>query len=592
MKKRIFIAMLVVTLLSGVFYALLVTGALPDYARSRALSRMQQELNDLRTKAREQGGPDPAFLSRVVTTGRLTLIGADGSVLYDSDADADQMENHLQRPEVKAALIQGSGSDQRLSATTGEDYLYYAQRLGGTQVLRLAQPLQMVRLTSKEILPWLFGGLMLSLIAALIVSSTLARQFSRSIALIDLDRPEDSRAYDELSPLIGRLSQQNQQVSQQMTSLRQKQLEMDALLDGMSEGFMALDKRRRIMSINQSAARMLNTKADYATGRTLAEVSRKPELIRLLDELYEVGAAAVTMPWENRSYALSANLVEDSGKAVILLRDVTQMVEGDNMRKRFTANVSHELRTPLTTICGYSEMLQSGMVKEDDKKDFVGRIARESRRMLALVEDILRLSRLDEGYPGGQFKRVSLHEAAQRAIASLTPVAEKKGVALSLTGEKLNIMGDPTLLDELVFNLVDNAIKYNRQDGRVDLRIGHKDGSITLAVQDTGVGIERSQQDKIFERFFRTDNSRSKETGGTGLGLSIVKHSVEYHNAQLQLESEVGQGTTITIYFPSASASQMAIENATKKKRRTSKTKSKLKAKQQELKKAVKSTAK
>ena len=487
MKNRIFIAMLVVALLSGALYALLVTGALPDYTRSRALTRMQRDLSTLRGKATAEGGMSADFLRRVVFTGRVTLMDADGSVLYDSGAPAEQMENHLNRPEVKAAYRQGSGSDERVSATTGEETLYYAHRLPGNQVLRLAQPVQMIRLSTREILPWLLGGLALSLAAALIVSSLLARQFTRSISLIDLDNPEDSQAYDELSPLIGRLSQQNQQVRQQMTSLRQKQLEMDALLDGMSEGFLALDKRRRIISINQSAARMLNTQAEYAMGRTLAEVSRKPEIIRLLDELYDAGAAAVTLPWDSRSYALSANLVEDSGSAVLLLRDVTQLVEGETMRKRFTANVSHELRTPLTTICGYSEMLQSGMVKEDDKKEFVGRIASESRRMLALVEDILRLSRLDEGYPGGQFKRVSLYEAAQRAISSLTPMAEKKKVSLSLAGEAQR-HGDPTLLDEMVFNLVDNAIKYNRQDGRVDVRWPRRTAASSWWWRTTGWG--------------------------------------------------------------------------------------------------------
>lgn len=550
MKKRIFAALLLVALLVGLLYSLLLAAALPEYTRRRTILTLQSELALLRNSAQEQGGLSEQFLHSFLSLYRVSLISPEGRVLYDSQADPDEMGNHRDRPEVQEALREGSASASRPSETSGETLLYFAQRLPEGSVLRLSAPLRLVRLSFQEMLPYLLGGLLLGLLAAALLSILLSRAFSRSIAAIDLDHPQEATAYEELSPLLSRLSLQNRRVGQQMDALRMKQQEMDALIDGMSEGFLALDGQKRVISINRSAAAMLGTEALSAMGRSLPEISRRPEILSMLDELFRDGSALATLQMERKTYALSANLVGDSGSAVLLLRDVTRLMEGEEMRKRFTANVSHELRTPLTAICGYAEMLQGGMVKPEDVDGTLTRISEESKRMLALVEDILRLSKLDEGYPGGQMKRLSLYEAAERALARLKPLAEQKGVKLSLKGEKLAVLGDPTLLDELVSNLIDNAIKYNTEGGRVKLRVEQGEQSVDLLVEDSGLGIDPSQQERIFERFYRTDSSRSKETGGTGLGLSIVKHSAEYHKAKLSLQSQPGQGTTIRVSFP------------------------------------------
>ena len=542
MKKRIFAALLLVALLVGLLYSLLLAAALPEYTRRRTIFTMQSEMALLRNRAQQQGGLTEDYLNSIVSLYRISLIAPEGRVLYDSQADAEALDSHRDRPEILEALREGTGSASRPSETSKETLLYFAQR----------QP--EVRLSFGEMLPYLLGGLLLSLIAAALLSALLSRAFTRAIGRIDLDRPMDAQAYEELSPLLGRLNEQNRRIGHQMDALMHKQSEMDALLDGMSEGFVALDPKKRIISINHSAARMLSTEPMEAIGRTLPEISRKPEIMQLLDELFQDGSASATLQLDARSYALSANIVKGSGSAVLLMRDVTQMMEGDAMRKRFTANVSHELRTPLTAICGYAEMLEGGMVRKEDVQGMLGRISDESKRMLALVEDILRLSKLDEGYPGGQFKRLDLHEAAGRAIRRLSPLAAQKEVKLSLSGEKLSVMGDPTLLDELINNLIDNAIKYNRPGGKVELFIEQGAHSVDLVVKDSGLGIDPSQQERIFERFYRTDSSRSKETGGTGLGLSIVKHSAEYHRAKLSLSSQPGQGTTICVSFPKSAA--------------------------------------
>ncbi len=570
MKKRIFIGLIMISLLTGLLFTLVVGAVLPISAQRRVIDSLQQEAALVRTRMPAEGA-SADFLNRLITDSRITWIAADGHVHYDHPADAQTMENHANRPEVIQALASGRGSAVRHSQTLGQDMMYYALRLGDGSVLRLAAPVQVTRLLFSDLLPWLGICLALCLVAALLIARLLTTDLTRAIAGINLDAPEEVDTFEELSPLLTRISQQNQRGHEQLNALAQKQQEMDTLIDGMSEGFMVLDARRRVITINRSAAAMLAVDPGEALGKTLPEISRRPEILQLLQEMDRAGEAAVTMPWDLKSYAINASAIQDAQGAVLLLRDVTERVEGENMRKRFTANVSHELRTPLTTICGYSEMLQSGMVKPGDEQEFFARIASESKRMLALVEDILRLSRLDEGHPGGQYKRVSLWEIAQDALASLTPAADKKEVSLHLRGDKLSIIGDPTLLSELVSNLVDNAIKYNRIGGRVDVSILPAKDGVNLVVQDNGIGIERSQQDKIFERFYRTDKSRNKDTGGTGLGLSIVKHSAEYHRATLRVDSEVGLGTTITVTFPTTQPPAPVDDKRAKKKSRIDK---------------------
>ncbi len=549
MKKRVFWSLLAVSLLTGLLLILIVSGLLPTFARQRTLDNLQREaaivLPQINTTGEEQPG-----LARAVMVSRVTLIAADGRVLFDNQADPATMDNHLSRPEVQQALETGRGSAVRRSDTQAQEMLYFALPAGGGRVLRMAAPIHLTHIGLMETLPWLLGALLISLLAAGLLSRGISRQLSQTISRIDPEAPEEVVTFEELTPLLSKLSQQSAQVSQQLNTMQEKQQQMDALIDGMTEGFMVLDSRRRVVSINRSAAAMLQVDPYLTVGKTLPEISRKPEILSLLDELEEKGNAQITLPWEQKNYSVNASRVASTKGVVILLHDVTETLEGETMRKRFTANVSHELRTPLTAICGYSEMLSSGMVKKEDEKGFLDRISSESKRMLALVEDILRLSKLDEGNPGGERKRVNLFTITREVVKNFGPAAEKMQVDVILRGDKAEVMGDATLLGELVGNLLDNAIKYNRQGGKVEISILESKAGMDLTVHDTGIGIEQAQQDKIFERFYRTDKSRSKETGGTGLGLSIVKHSAEYHNATLRVDSEPGVGTTITVSFP------------------------------------------
>ena len=549
MKKRIFASLLLVALLTGLFSILIAWGVLPGAAARRTEESLSQAAALLELRLPPQG-PDEAFFNSIVSVNRITWIAADGTVRFDSQEDARGMDNHRDRPEVQEALATGSGSATRHSDTLSEDLLYYAQRLKDGSVLRLAAPVRLTRVLFRDLLPWLAAGVVASLVLSALLAGRIGKGFTHTIEQIDMDRPEEGRAYEELSPLLSRINRQNLQAQEQLRALQRQQQEMDALLNGMSEGFLVLDDQRRVQRINPSAAALLHVPVESAAGRSITELYRRPELLDFLDELQEQGTASATLPWDLRSYQWSASRLHGAGATVVLLRDVTRMVEGEAMRRRFTANVSHELRTPLTAICGYSEMLDNGMVQKDDEKEFIARINAESKRLLQLIEDILELSKLDEGYPGGRSKRLSLYDTAKESLQQFKPVAENKQVKLSLKGDKADVLGDPTLLSELINNLVDNAIKYNRQDGRVDLEIRQGRDTVDLTVHDTGIGIAPDQQDKIFERFYRTDNSRSKETGGTGLGLSIVKHSAEYHKATLQLDSQPGQGTSITVRFP------------------------------------------
>ena len=545
--------MLSIALLTGLLYTLLVSSVLPSNARARALEDLRGEARTL-ARAYPKEGFSPLQLQNLLSASRVTWIKADGTVLFDSQQKAESMPNHLDRPEVAQALGQGSGSAVRHSQTKGVELIYYAWRLPDGSVLRLSASSQETKALLQMMLPWLLGGVVLSVLLSYALAGILSSRITRSIDCIDLDKPQEAVTFEELTPMLSRIQQQNIRSAQQVAALKEKQQQMDTLLNSMSEGFIVLDSLHRVVTINQAAARMLKADEAASLGRTLTEITRKPDIIQLLHDLEKTGSAAATVNMDNQSLLLSAGAVPSTKGAVLLLQDVTQQLEGETMRKRFTANVSHELRTPLTAICGYSEMLASGMVRKEDEKEFLSRIAGESSRMLALVEDILRLSKLDEGYPGGQHKAVSLFKAAREAMDALENMAQARKVSLHLSGDKAEVRGDKTLLNEMISNLVDNAIKYNREGGRVDVRIRESKAEVTLSVTDTGIGIDASQQDKVFERFYRTDNSRSKETGGTGLGLSIVKHAAEYHHAALRVDSKPGTGTSITVTFPRGKA--------------------------------------
>ncbi|NLE70325.1 MAG: PAS domain-containing protein [Clostridiales bacterium] len=550
MKRNILITVVAVILLFAVATGLLAAAVLKSVAREQLVGHVTRERDVILSRLK---GQDPATaLMGLVSASRVTLIASEGQVLYDNVVDA-VMENHLLRPEVQDALSTGTGSAIRYSETTRSTAVYVASRLADGSVLRVAAPERIARGVASGVAPWVIFGLMALVIVSVVLSSLMVDRLVKPVLDINLDNPEESRIYEELLPLVRRISEQNQNAKKQVAALEAKNQEQRALLMGMQEGFIALNEQGQVILINESACRMLGISQGEALGRPLLALCRDPAMTAGMEALREEGRAQGVLKKDGRSYVLNANRIEGRKDAVLLLDDQTEKLEGEEMRKRFTANVSHELRTPLTTICGYGEMLEAGMVQEGDRQQFYQNIQQESRRMLALVEDILRLSSLDEGALSASREQVNLKAVAERACQSLAQAARDKGLTLTCEGEDAFVSGDETLLFELCSNLIDNAIKYNVKDGRVDVSVtgGYQ---ARLTVKDSGIGIAREHQPHVFERFYRTDTSRSKATGGTGLGLSIVKHAAEFHQANINLTSKPGEGTEITVTFPPAAS--------------------------------------
>lgn len=510
---------------------------------SQARSEMRSEaaaLSRQLTNSEDQA----ALLKNSALLHRVTLIGADGEVLYDSSADCGSMPNHLQREEVALALANGFGESRRESETLGEELLYYALKLPTGQVLRIAAAQKSVLGLVRQMLGYVLLGALAAVMLAAIIARPLTRRLVAPINALDLDEPLKSDAYEELSPMLRRLDQQNVRIREQMMQLKAQRNELDAIISEMREGLIVLDEKRHVLVVNQSASRALSL--TDTTGKTLMALCRSEELSELVDQAQQSGTAACELAFDGVWYQVSASLVDGRGM-VLLLRDVTQQRRAEEARKAFTANVSHELRTPMTSIGGYAELLMNGMVKPEDAAGFGQRIYDESQRLLTLIEDILRLSKLDEGVTGEPV-RVQLLDAAKTVIGKLQPIADKAGIGLTLLGEEAAATGDATLIGEMLYNLVDNAIKYNRTGGSVTVTV-ESGAAPKITVEDTGVGIPKEHQPHVFERFYRVDKSRSKETGGTGLGLSIVKHAAELLGAELTLSSEVGVGTKVVARF-------------------------------------------
>ena len=489
------------------------------------------------------------YLEGLESTQRLTWVTADGTVLYDSVADQTQMENHLDREEINQALETGEGYGEHESRTLLEKNLYYALRLSDGSVLRIActqTTLGAIALEVAQPILWLVA---LALILSALLASSLARQITRPINGMDLEQPDLDKPYEELAPLVGRIREQNRTISRQMEELRQRQREFSALAANMSEGLLILNNRYTILSANQSALTLL--------GETSQPESLRQD--RTPQEVWSAAAEALAghhgetfFQNEGRIFEILASPVTSSGQvtgAMVLMVDVTEREERDNLRREFSANVSHELKTPLTAISGFAELMKEGMVAPDMMREFAGDIYRECRQLIALVDDILKLSRLDEGSAAIQEEVVDLYAMSAEVLERLRTNAATAGVSLRLEGDHQQITGVWRILDEMIYNLCENAIKYNKEGGRVTVRVTGDSHSAVVSVSDTGIGIPKAQQDRVFERFYRVDKSHSRAVSGTGLGLSIVKHGAQVHNAQLSLESEPDVGTTVTITF-------------------------------------------
>ena len=549
MTKRIFRATLLVGVAVLIASLALVMGVLYSYFGRVQESQLRDELS-IAAVGVEKNGTD--YLAELQSDQyRITWLRADGVVMYDTQVDAETMENHAQRQEVRQALATGEGESSRYSSTLLQKTVYYAKLLPDGTVLRLSA----VRVTAGVLVLNMLQPILLVLAAALILSGVLAGRLARRITeplnRLDLEHPLENDTYEELAPLLRRMEHQRRQIDQQIGELRQRSEEFDQITGSMNEGLVLLDEAGAILSINPAARRLLGADGD-CVGQDFLTVDRDVTMSDALRQAAEQGHSEFRGERNGREYQFDVTRIQTEGRTagtVLLVFDVTERAFAERNRREFTANVSHELKTPLQGIIGSAELLENGMVKQEDMPRFVGHIRAEAQRLVTLIGDIIRLSQLDEG-EAMPTEPVELLAVAREAAENLRSAAEAKHVTVDVTGQPATISGVRRLLYEIVFNLCDNAIKYNNEGGRVEVEVAREGGSAAVTVRDTGIGIPPEHQSRVFERFYRVDKSHSKASGGTGLGLSIVKHAVQYHHGTIQLKSEVGKGTEIRVTFP------------------------------------------
>ena len=550
MTKRIFRSVCIVAVVVLFASLALVMGVLYDYFSGSQEDQLKTQ-TDLAAQGIEHEGS--AYFNGLDSEElRITWIDKDGKVLFDNKTDASSMENHLEREEVRQAVENGYGKSSRYSETLTEKSLYSAKKLSDGSVLRLSvSQYSVLTLFLGMLRPVLIIAL-LAVVLALLLAYRLSKNIVTPLNKLNLDSPLSNKVYEELSPLLKRMDAQQRQLKHQSEELKRKREEFETATENMSEGLIILNEKGVILSINRAAAKMLGLSEDSVGKDIFSEKTsvnlKEPTQIALSGKNKEEVFAL-----RDGNCQLLANPVSTDGKvtgAALLVLDVTEKERAEQMRREFTANVSHELKTPLQTISGYAELLANRMVADKDKTAFSEKIYAEAQRMIRLIEDIIKLSNLDEGAAELTRETVDLYVTAENTVRSLLPAAKKANVTLSLKGENAEIYGIPQLLTAVVYNLCDNAIKYNKDGGTVFVSVKNNAENIVLSVRDTGIGIPKEQQERIFERFYRVDKSHSKEVGGTGLGLSIVKHAAKLHDAKITLESEVGKGTEITVIFP------------------------------------------
>lgn len=494
-------------------------------------------------------------LSKLSSASRITLLDSDGTVLFDSLEPAEKMENHSNRPEFQQALKIGRGETVRYSDTLSKQTFYYALLLEDGKVLRMAR-------TTDTVLAFLNSSITLMgilvfviIIAAFFIVQRQTNKLIEPINKLDLEHPLRHVEYEELRPLLLRVHDQNKQIAHQVQELTERHEEYLAITENMKDG-LVVASQTEVLSINKAAQKLFQVRADECIHKPISRVSRNKEFRSAVEHALSGEYNEVVLTMDARSYQLLANPVSVSGKlygVVILIWDITEQKQAEQMRREFSANVSHELKTPLMSISGYAELIENGMVRSEDIPEFAGRIHQEANRLTALVQDIIQLSKLEEG--DGEFPKeeVDLYNLTQDIMKNLDHTAVQKNVAVSLSGEHVEIYGVRHILFEMLFNLMDNGIKYNVENGWLQVKIWEARDKVYWQVKDSGIGIAREEQERIYERFYRVDKSHSRQTGGTGLGLSIVKHGAQLHKAGIRTESQLGKGTAITLEFPAES---------------------------------------
>ena len=483
---------------------------------------------------------------------RITYIDKDGTVLYDNQADALQMENHSNREEFQKAQESGSGFSDRISDTLSERTVYYALRLSDDSVLRVASTQSSILVLTLQLLPPFLGIMIIMIIFAGLISSKSARRLVEPINALNLDQPEQNDGYEEIGPLLSRIYKQKCQISAQLENARRNQEEFTIITENMQEGLLVIDAYTMILSGNSSVWKMFQMK-EPKTGESVYSLDRNEDFRKVIEHVLAGQHGSALLKLDGEFVQMIANPVFRETKvvgAVLLLVNETEKIERENLRREFSANVSHELKTPLTSISGFAEIIQDGFVKDEDIKKFAGRIYKEAQRLIQLVEDTIKVSQLDEGANPYEWEQVDLYGVVKDVCNNLKGIAEKKNVHLFIDGKPLVFHTVRPILEEVIYNLCDNGIKYNHEDGTVSIHFQDMGDKVQLTVKDNGIGIPREDSNRVFERFYRVDKSHSKEIGGTGLGLSIVKHGVTFLGGTLNMISELGKGTEITMVFP------------------------------------------
>lgn len=548
MNKKIFRGTVFTAMLVLAASIVLIFGVLHGFFEEQIKAELAKEAEYISYALKNEG---ETFFESFSSDERITLIAPDGTVLADTVTEAAYMENHSDREEIRLAFENGTGTSVRYSDTLTEKTVYYAMLLEDGNVLRVST----TQYTVPAVLLGLSRPIIVVAIIAVVLSLVLSVKVSESIVkpinALNLDNPENNDTYEELSPLLKKIAAQKRTINSQLKEAGRKQEEFRLITENMREGFIVIDSDTNLLTYNSAALKLLGI-TEPVSGSALS-LNRTRGFREVIENTLKEGHSESEMSLDGRIYSLIANAVLSGEKiigAVIVILDVTESAKREQLRREFTSNVSHELKTPLTSISGFAEIMKSGGTSEETVMDFSKSIYDEAQRLISLVSDIIKISELDEGYVQFEKEKVDLYELSEEIAERLKPEADKKNVRISVLGEKAEIFGVRKILDEMIYNLCDNAIKYNKENGLADIIITSAEGNVQLTVRDTGIGIPKAHRGRVFERFYRVDKSHSKAIGGTGLGLSIVKHGAAYHNAEISLESEEGKGTSIGIEFP------------------------------------------
>lgn len=549
MTKKIFHSILLVACTVLLACYLVILTSLNDYFTSLRKSQLKTQLSFASTAVEDEG---IEYLKNVESGEyRLTLIDTDGTVLYDTGADAASMENHSDRREFQEAFLSGYGESHRYSRTLTEQTYYFAKKLSDDRVLRISTS----QVTIVSLLLGMLQPLLVIAFLAILLSVFLAKRASRNLVKplnnLDLNDPLSNDVYEELSPLLRHMAQQNKQIALQMDELSRSQNEFNAITSNMSEGLIVLNKDGVVVSLNTAARKIFEAEED-SIGKDFLTIDRTPEISRAIKETLSGKKQELEYEKSGRNYDLCINQIVEKDEVIgvlLLAIDNTEKIQAEQNRREFTANVSHELKTPLQSIIGSADLIESGLVKPEDMPRFIGHIKTDAARLVSLVSDIIRLSQLDENTEMN-WENVDALSVAKEALEMVGPIAESRNISLTIKGEPAPLTSVHKLLYDIIYNLSDNAVKYNKEGGFVKVNVKTAGDKVQVAVSDNGVGIAPADQSRVFERFYRVDKSHSRESGGTGLGLSIVKHAVAYLKGSISLESTLGKGTTITVSFP------------------------------------------